>query len=120
MTDGSVERCQLLVITLIPGPGNLDHFRGSASQPQSIGSAESDLWHGPLRTPLTGQYKKPEDTPMLGLFKTSPVKKLQKQQDVLLTRAFEAQRNGNIRLYSALTSEAESLREKIEQLMKGS
>lgn len=35
---------------------------------------------------------------------------------MLVTRAFHAQRNGNIRLYSSLTSEAEALREKIERL----
>ena len=51
---------------------------------------------------------------MLGLFKKSPVKALQKDHEALLTRAFQAQRNGDIRLYSTLTAEAEALREKIE------
>ncbi len=53
---------------------------------------------------------------MLGLFKTSPVKKLQKEHEAMLTRAFQAQRNGDIRQYSMLTAEAEELREKIENL----
>ncbi len=55
---------------------------------------------------------------MFGLFKKSPLKKWEKERDVLVTRAFQAQRNGNIRLYSALTSDAEKLREKIEELKK--
>ena len=53
---------------------------------------------------------------MLGLFKTSPVKKLQKEHAAMLTRAFQAQRNGDIRQYSMLTAEAEDLRQKIEKL----
>ncbi|MEH6587130.1 MAG: DUF6435 family protein [Halioglobus sp.] len=51
---------------------------------------------------------------MFGLFKKSPLKQLQKEHEGLLTKAFQAQRNGNIRLYSTLTAEAEVLREKIE------
>jgi hypothetical protein len=53
---------------------------------------------------------------MLGLFKKSPLKKLQAQHEDLLTRAFQAQRNGDIRSYSMLTAEAEAVREKIENL----
>lgn len=53
---------------------------------------------------------------MLGLFKKSPLKKLQQEHEDLQTRAFQAQRNGDIRGYSALTAEAEALREKIEAL----
>jgi hypothetical protein len=52
------------------------------------------------------------------LFNKSPLKRWEKEREVLVTRAFQAQRNGNIRLYSVLTSEAESLREKIENLKK--
>lgn len=51
---------------------------------------------------------------MFGLFNKSPLKKWQKEHETLLTQAFQAQRNGNIRLYSTLTAEAEVLREKIE------
>lgn len=53
---------------------------------------------------------------MFNLFKAHPLKKLQKQHESLLSEAFQAQRNGNIRLYSTLTAEAEALREKIEAL----
>ena len=51
---------------------------------------------------------------MFGLLRKSPLKQWQKDHEALLTRAFEAQRNGNIRLYSTLTAEAEALRENIE------
>ncbi|CAN0603418.1 unnamed protein product [Ectocarpus sp. 12 AP-2014] len=53
---------------------------------------------------------------MFGLFKKSPLKKLQNDHEDLSTRAFHAQRNGDIRLYSTLTAEAEALREQIEAL----
>ncbi len=53
---------------------------------------------------------------MLGVFKKSPLKKLEKEHGLLVTRAFQAQRNGDIRLYSTLTAEAEALREKIDTL----
>ena len=53
---------------------------------------------------------------MFGLLKGSPLKKLQKQHAMLLTRAFQAQRNGDIRQYSSLTAEAEAVREQIESL----
>ncbi len=56
---------------------------------------------------------------MFSLFKGSPLAKWQKQHELLATRAFQAQRNGNIRLYSSLTSEAEALREKIENFKSG-
>lgn len=51
---------------------------------------------------------------MFSFFKSDPVKKLIKQQDELLEKAMHAQRNGDIRSYSMLTMEAESLNEKIE------
>ncbi len=53
---------------------------------------------------------------MFGLFEKSPLKKWQKEHEMLMTRAFQAQRNGDIRLYSTLTADAEALREKIETL----
>ena len=52
---------------------------------------------------------------MFGLFSRSPVKQWEKERTILVSRAFQAQRNGDIRLYSTLTSEAETLREKIEK-----
>jgi len=51
---------------------------------------------------------------MFGLFRKSPLKRLQEDREALLTKAFQAQRNGNIRLYSTLTAEAEELMERIE------
>ena len=51
---------------------------------------------------------------MFGLFRKSPLQRWQTEHEALLTQAFQAQRNGNIRLYSTLTAEAEVLREKIE------
>ena len=51
---------------------------------------------------------------MFGLLRKSPLKQLQKDHEALLTRAFQAQRNGDIRLYSTLTEEAEALRANIE------
>ena len=51
---------------------------------------------------------------MFGLFRKSPLIQCQKDHGALLTKAFQAQRDGNIRLYSTLTAEAEVLREKIE------
>jgi hypothetical protein len=52
---------------------------------------------------------------VFGLFSRSPVKQWEKERNILVSRAFQAQRNGDIRLYSTLTSEAETLREKIEK-----
>ena len=51
---------------------------------------------------------------MFGIFESSPLKKWRKEYDALLTRAFQAQRNGNIRLYSDLTAQAEALKVKID------
>jgi len=51
---------------------------------------------------------------MFGIFESSPLKKWRKEYDALLTRAFRAQRNGNIRLYSDLTAQAEALKAKID------
>ena len=51
---------------------------------------------------------------MFGLLRKSPLKQLQKDHEALLTRAFQAQRTSDIRLYSTLTEEAEALRANIE------
>jgi hypothetical protein len=53
---------------------------------------------------------------MFGLFRGNALKKMQKEHQMLATRAFQAQRNGDIRLYSTLTAEAETLKEKIDNL----
>jgi hypothetical protein len=55
---------------------------------------------------------------VFGLFKRSPLKQWQKEHESLVYKAFQAQRNGDIRLYSTLTSESEKLREKIEKLQE--
>ena len=44
------------------------------------------------------------------------IKTLEKEREALATKAFHAQRNGDIRLYSSLTAEAEALGEKIAAL----
>jgi hypothetical protein len=44
------------------------------------------------------------------VFQKNPSKGLRKQYDQLVEKAFQAQRNGNIRLYSELTVEAEEVR----------
>lgn len=55
---------------------------------------------------------------MFGLFKNSELKKTQKEHESLLTRAFQAQRNGDIRQYSELTAQAENLKVRIDELAK--
>ena len=56
---------------------------------------------------------------MFGLFKQSPTKKLKEEHKALLEKAFQAQRNGDIRGYSTLTAEAEAVRAKLEELEGG-
>lgn len=53
---------------------------------------------------------------MFSLFKTNPLKKLQKQYDAKLEQAMLAQRNGDIRGYSEITAEAEVIYLKLQQL----
>jgi hypothetical protein len=67
----------------------------------------------------THRFMQVEAGNVLGLFKQSPLKRWQKEHESLAYRAFQAQRNGDIRLYSTLTAEAEALREKIEKLQEG-
>ncbi|MDO9518975.1 MAG: DUF6435 family protein [Pseudohongiella sp.] len=57
---------------------------------------------------------------MFSLFKTNPQKKLQKAYEEKLTEAMQAQRNGDIRGYSALQEEAEAIYAKLEALSKAS
>ncbi len=51
---------------------------------------------------------------MFGLFKKDPLKKLQKEYEAKLEEAMQMQRNGKIREYSFLSSEAEDIRSKIQ------
>lgn len=53
---------------------------------------------------------------MFEFFKKDPRSKLKKQYQALLKQALEAQRRGDIRLYSQLTAEAEQLAKKIDEL----
>ncbi|MGB5326348.1 MAG: DUF6435 family protein [Pseudomonadales bacterium] len=50
------------------------------------------------------------------LFGSDPAKKLRKDYDLKLYEAMQAQRNGDIRKYSDLTTEAEAMWKKIEAL----
>ncbi|MCG6201647.1 DUF6435 family protein [Psychromonas antarctica] len=53
---------------------------------------------------------------MFSFFKKDPIKKLNKLYFQKLEKAMHAQRNGDIRSYSMMTSEAEDIRIKIEAL----
>jgi hypothetical protein len=53
---------------------------------------------------------------MFGLFKTDPLKKLRKEYERVLQDAMEAQRHGDIRLYSELSTEADKIYQKIKAL----
>ena len=53
---------------------------------------------------------------MFGLFKSNPTKKLRKNYDIKLEQAMLAQRKGDIKTYSMLTAEAESIWKEIEAL----
>lgn len=55
---------------------------------------------------------------MFSFFKKDPLKELNKQYMQKLEKAMHAQRNGDIRSYSMLTSEAEDILRKIEALDK--
>ena len=48
------------------------------------------------------------------VFQKNPAKGLRKQYSQLVEKAFQAQRNGNIRLYSELTVEAEEVRSELD------
>ena len=55
---------------------------------------------------------------MFGLFKGDPIKKLEKKYQQLSEEAMNAQRNGNIELYSQLTFQAEEILKEIDSLEK--
>ncbi|PKF61023.1 hypothetical protein CW745_11975 [Psychromonas sp. psych-6C06] len=50
---------------------------------------------------------------MFSLFKSNPIKKLNKQLSRKLEEAMNAQRNGNIRLYSQLSYEAQEIEKQL-------
>ncbi|MFT6029596.1 MAG: hypothetical protein ACI8O8_001332 [Oleiphilaceae bacterium] len=53
---------------------------------------------------------------MFGLFKSDPVKKYKVAYEKKLQEAMQAQRGGDIRLYSELSSEADIIYQKIKKL----
>ncbi|MFT6464719.1 DUF6435 family protein [Halopseudomonas sp.] len=55
---------------------------------------------------------------MFGLFGSDPAKKLRKAYNAKLEAAMLAQRNGDIRTYSLLSQEADSLWRELEPLEK--
>ena len=55
---------------------------------------------------------------MFSFFKKDPLKELNKKYLQKLEEAMHAQRNGDIRTYSMLTSEAEEYLKRIEELEK--
>jgi len=52
---------------------------------------------------------------MFGLFKKNTIKKLEKKYSEIMTKAVNAQRNGDINLFSELSYEAEGILNKIDQ-----
>jgi len=57
---------------------------------------------------------------MFSFFKSDPLKKLQRERAKKLEQAMHAQRNGDMRSYAAITSEAEQLQQEIQKLEQGS
>ncbi len=53
---------------------------------------------------------------MFSFLKPNPLKKLKKQYAEKLEQAMQAQRNGDMRLYAELTTEANNLYKQIQQL----
>ncbi|MCT8986048.1 DUF6435 family protein [Shewanella phaeophyticola] len=55
---------------------------------------------------------------MFSFLKSDPIKKLRKAYDDKLEQAMQAQRKGDIKSYSLLTAESESIWQEIEALEK--
>jgi hypothetical protein len=53
---------------------------------------------------------------MFSFLKSDPTKKLRKQHATLLEKAMHAQRSGDIRTYSKLSTEAEEVYKKIQEM----
>lgn len=53
---------------------------------------------------------------MFSIFKKNPLKKLNKQYEAKLEQAMNAQRNGDIKSYSMITAEAETIAIQIQEL----
>ena len=57
---------------------------------------------------------------MFSLFKSSSINKLKKEYSATLDKAMQAQRKGDIRLYSELTGKSELLLKKITEIESNS
>ena len=55
---------------------------------------------------------------MFNLFKTNPIKKLEKEYAKLLEEAMQAQRNGKMDVFAKISSEAEKIGLQIDELKK--
>lgn len=53
---------------------------------------------------------------MFGLFKSNPIKKLEKQYAEQMQKAMEVQRSGDLKLYAKLIAESEDTAAKIQKL----
>lgn len=53
---------------------------------------------------------------MFSFLKSDPIKKLDKEYGELLEKAMQAQRGGDIRLYSELTEKAEAVKVKLDDM----
>lgn len=53
---------------------------------------------------------------MFSLFKSDPVKKLKKMRAKKLEQAMHAQRNGDMRSFASITSEADKLWQEVQKL----
>ena len=53
---------------------------------------------------------------MFSLFKSDPVKKLKKARAKKLEQAMQAQRNGDMRSFASITSEADKLWQEVQKL----
>jgi len=53
---------------------------------------------------------------MFSIFKKDPIKKLNKEYSLKLEQSMHAQRNGDIKLYSKLATQADEIHKKIIEL----
>lgn len=53
---------------------------------------------------------------MFGFFKKDPIKTLEKKYSLLMEKAVEVQRSGDLRHYAQLIEESETIQDKIQEL----
>ena len=53
---------------------------------------------------------------MFGIFKKDPIKKLEKQYELLMEQAMEVQRSGDLKKYARMIEESEEIQNEIEAL----